>query len=90
MKRIVLVLFGMLVIVALLAPMAQAQEGPPRGEDVAGKYSCEGPTVVDEDGQASNQVFSPLSKKEAEEGLATGAYVSCQKNLPYQAIQGPF
>jgi hypothetical protein len=87
LKRIVLVLFVMLVMVALLAPMAMAQEGPPRDQDVSGKYGCLGPGVDQGDGTIAQPTFGPLSKNEAEEGLASGAYVECSKNLPYQASE---
>jgi hypothetical protein len=91
-KRIMLLLTVAFVMVALLAPMAmaQAQEDPPatppRDQDQSGTYGCDGPTVVDENG-SHYPVYTPLSKKEAEEGLASGAYVRCQKNLPYQASE---
>jgi hypothetical protein len=88
LKRVVLVLFVMLVVVALLAPMAVAQDGPPRDQNLSGKYTCYGPWVIQPDGEEAQAYYSDLSKKEAEEGLASGAYVECsEKTLPYQASE---
>ena len=87
MKRILVLLTAVALMVALLVPMAQAsppEDTPPLGQNVSGKYSCAGPTETNPDGGTSYPVYSPLSKKEAEAGLASGAYVECVQNLPYQ------
>ena len=76
----------MVAMVAMMATPAMAQASPPRGEDVSGKYGCLGPVFITPDGQEAQAKYGPLSKKEAEAGLATGAYVECSnKSLPYQA-----
>jgi hypothetical protein len=71
-------------MVVLLVPIAQAS--PPLDQDLSGKYVCYGPWVILPDGEEAQAVYRDLSKKEAEAGLATGAYVECSnKILPYQA-----
>ena len=88
MKHTIVLVVVALVMVALLAPIAQAsppEDTPPLGQNVSGKYSCSGPEQTNPDGGTFHTVYSPLSKKEAEAGLASGAYVACAQNLPYQA-----
>ncbi len=74
-----LVLFVILVMVALQAPTAQAS--PPLGQDASGKYECYGPYETRPDGEERQPVYTDLSKKEAEEGLATGAYTQCSNKI---------
>ena len=90
MKRILVLLCVVALMVVMLAPMAHAippETTPPLDQNVSGKYSCLGPEQPNPGGGTFQEVFSPLSKEEAEEGLASGIYVRCDKNLPYQTFR---
>jgi hypothetical protein len=85
-KRMLTVLTAVLVLAATLGVMAlPAMAQSSQEQSWSGKYICYGPFVT-VDGFEMRQLYGPLSKKEAEEGLASGAYVGCDdKILPNQA-----
>ncbi len=71
--------------VALLVPMAQACPVDPDAGQY-GKYQCRSPGVLLPSGEEEVQLFFNLSKKEAEAGLASGEYASCDKVLPTREV----